>query len=122
MRAGDAWGHLTLRGELGRGARGHVYRAWDPQLDREVALKLTVDAQEERGSKDVIGEARLLARVRHPHVATIYGAERRGGLVGLWMELVEGETLEARLGRRRRHWIADVHIAENGGDLAFLAG
>jgi hypothetical protein len=34
----------------------------------------------------------------------------------------DGETLEARLARRRRNWIADVHIAENGGDLAFLAG
>ena len=99
MAAGDVWGHLTLRGELGRGARGHVYRAWDPQLDREVALKLTSDTDDERAGKDVISEARLLARVRHPHVATIYGAERRQGIVGLWMELVEGETLEATLMR-----------------------
>ncbi|HTV03123.1 MAG TPA: protein kinase [Luteitalea sp.] len=99
MAPGDVWGHLTLRGELGRGARGHVYRAWDPQLDREVALKLTSDTDDDRLGKDVISEARLLARVRHPHVATIFGAERRQGLVGLWMELVEGETLEATLMR-----------------------
>lgn len=99
LQAGDFWGHLTLRGELGRGARGHVYRAWDPQLDREVALKLSVDRDPERSNKDVITEARLLAKVRHPHIATIFGAERRSGLVGLWMELIEGETLEAMLVR-----------------------
>ncbi len=97
LQAGDNWGDLTIRGELGRGARGHVYRAWDPQLDREVALKLTSDKDEARGGKDVIGEARLLARVKHPNVATVYGAERRAGLVGLWMELIEGETLETML-------------------------
>ncbi len=102
LQAGDGWGHLTIRGELGRGARGHVYRAWDPQLDREVALKLTSERDEDRHGKDVIGEARLLARVTHPHVATVYGAERRGGLVGLWMELIEGETLEAMLQRAGR--------------------
>ncbi|BCS33226.1 hypothetical protein TBR22_A24530 [Luteitalea sp. TBR-22] len=99
VHPGDPWGHLTIRAEIGRGARGYVFRAWDPQLDREVALKLTGERGDERAAKDVIGEARLLARVRHPHVATIYGAERRDGLVGLWMELVEGETLEAMLGR-----------------------
>ncbi len=102
LTAGETWGHLTIRGEVGRGARGHVYRAWDPQLDREVALKLTQEADEERAGKDIITEARLLARVKHPHVATVYGAERRGGLVGLWMELVEGETLEAMILRAGR--------------------
>lgn len=110
VQAGDTWGHLTLRGELGRGARGYVYRAWDPQLDREVALKLTVDRDEERGSKDIIGEARLLARVKHPHVATVFGAERRNGLVGLWMELVEGETLEAMLMRVGRFNAREVAL------------
>jgi serine/threonine-protein kinase len=99
LRTGDGWGHLTLRGELGRGARGHVYRAWDPQLDREVALKLTMEADEEGASKDLIEEARLLAKVKHPHVATVYGAERRAAMVGIWMELIEGETLESTLMR-----------------------
>lgn len=91
------WGRLTLRGVIGRGARGIVYRAWDPQLDREVALKLIADRDEHRTEHDVITEARLLARVQHPHVATVYGADRRSDAVGLWMELVDGQTLEAML-------------------------
>lgn len=107
---GDVWGHLTIRGELGRGARGYVFRAWDPQLDREVALKLTVDRDDDHGGKDVISEARLLARVKHPHVATVFGAERRGGLLGHWMELIEGETLEAMLLRVGRFNAREVAL------------
>lgn len=110
LQAGDVWGHLTIRGELGRGARGYVFRAWDPQLDREVALKLSPDRDEGRDSKDVISEARLLARVKHPHVATVFGAERSGGFVGHWMELVEGETLEAMLQRVGRFNAREVAL------------
>jgi serine/threonine-protein kinase len=69
-----------------------VYRAWDPRLDREVALKLLRPGPDD--GKQVIEEARLLARVRHPNVVTIYGADRIGGRVGLWMEFVRGQTLE----------------------------
>ncbi len=89
------WGRLTLRRILGRGARGLVYRAWDPQLDREVALKLI--AQGPEATEEVIGEARQLARVHHPNIATIYGAERSDGMAGLWMELIEGRTIEDML-------------------------
>ena len=93
--AGD-WGHLRILDRIGAGAYGVVYRAWDTRLDREVALKLLpagVDDPAGRGTS-IIEEGRLLARVRHPNVATIYGAERIGGQIGLWMELVEGKTLE----------------------------
>lgn len=86
------WGHLTLRRIIGRGARGLVYRAWDPQLDREVALKLI--AQGPESADEVLDEARQLARVHHPNVAIIHGAERSDGMAGLWMELIEGRTLE----------------------------
>jgi Tol biopolymer transport system component len=91
------WGRLTLRRIIGRGARGLVYRAWDPHLDREVALKLIADQTEAAHADEVIGEARQLARVTHPNVATIFGAERSNGLAGLWMELIEGRTLEQML-------------------------
>ncbi|HET9262450.1 MAG TPA: protein kinase [Vicinamibacterales bacterium] len=87
-----AWRHLDLLEVLGTGAFGVVYRAWDPHLAREVALKvLTRDAS---FGALVIQEASLLARVRHPNVVSIYGADRFNGEVGLWMELVRGRTLK----------------------------
>jgi serine/threonine-protein kinase len=90
------WGHLRVLERIGRGAFGEVYRAWDSRLDRDVALKLlpapsTVGKQR---ATSIIQEGRLLARVRHPNVVTIYGAERIGNWIGLWMELVHGRTLE----------------------------
>ena len=95
----EAWGHIRVLEPLGSGAFGRVYRAWDTRLDREVALKL-LPAQSAAGdarASSIIQEGRLLARVRHPNVVTIYGAERIGDTVGLWMELIDGETVEQRL-------------------------
>jgi serine/threonine-protein kinase len=98
----DTWSHLSLREVIGRGAYGTVYRAWDPRLDREVALKLIPESISRGYADAVIHEARLLARVNHPNVVTIYGAARAEGLVGLWMELIEGQTLEQILQERGR--------------------
>ena len=93
---GGRWGHLRVLDLIGRGANGYVYRAWDEKLDREVALKLLPararDA--EQPSDPVIEEGRVLARVRHPNVVTLYGADLIDGRVGLWMERVAGRTLE----------------------------
>ncbi len=96
------WAHLTLRGVLGRGAYGVVYRAWDPQLEREVALKLISESEQRDHAAVVVEEGRLLARVRHPGVVTIYGAARANGFAGMWMELVEGRTLEELLQQQGR--------------------
>jgi serine/threonine-protein kinase len=97
--AGDIWGPLQIIEHVGRGTFGDVYRAWDRRLDREVALKIL--RRRERGdprdASTVIQEGRLLARVRHPNVATVYGAERIDGHVGVWMEFVQGRTLEQEL-------------------------
>ena len=95
----EHWGHLRLVARIGRGAFGDVYRAWDTRLDREVALKLLpVSAAngDPRGTA-IIDEGRLLARVRHQNVVTIYGADRIDGLVGLWMEFIKGQTLQQAL-------------------------
>ena len=74
-----------------------MYRAWDPRLDREVALKLLRRVESGEGALGslVIEEGRMLARIRHPNVVTVYGADRIDGRVGLWMEFVDGRTLEA---------------------------
>ena len=92
------WGHLQLVEKIGEGTRGEVYRARDPWLDREVALKLVKPgAGGHVPISRVLTEARTLARVRHPHVVTVHGADVHDGRVGLWMELVRGRTLSAML-------------------------
>jgi TolB-like protein/Tfp pilus assembly protein PilF len=94
------WGHLRALERIGSGAFGEVYRAWDTRLDREVALKL-IDADHttaDDSSSSIIHEGRLLARVRHPNVVTIYGAERIGARIGLWMEFVRGRSLKQIVG------------------------
>ena len=92
------WGPLTIVGKIGRGTFGDVYRAHDPRLDRPVALKLL--RRKDRLESAVIDEGHLMARVRHPNVVTVYGAERIDGRVGLWMEFVDGLTLEEELKAR----------------------
>jgi len=96
------WGPLTLLGVIGEGLFGRVYRAWDPRLHRQVALKLLhAPASEAARSRiHAIEEARLLARVRHPNVLTVYGAESTDGQIGIWTEFIDGHTLDRVLADR----------------------
>ena len=91
----QTWGHLEIREKLGVGGFGEVYRAWDPNLEREVALKLLKPwiSRDDARAKAALKEGRMLARVRHPNVITVYGAETHDGRIGLWMEFVRGRTL-----------------------------
>jgi TolB-like protein/Tfp pilus assembly protein PilF len=105
----QSWGHLRVLERIGQGACGEVHRAWDTRLDREVALKLMPDpAHAGSPGTSIIEEGRLLARVRHPNVVTIYGAERIDGRIGLWMEFVHGRTLEEELRDGRTFSAKDV--------------
>jgi tetratricopeptide (TPR) repeat protein len=115
---GERWGHLEIRQRIGHGAFGAVYRAWDSRLDREVALKLMPARRTpaDGAATSIIEEGRLLARVRHPNVLTIYGAELIGDEVGLWMELVPGETLDEQ--RRRVGRFSAAEVAVIGRELA----
>ena len=94
------WGPLIVFEKIGRGSFGDVYRAWDPRLDREVALKLIPEDVSAAATSPVIEEGRLLARVRHPNVMTVYGADRCEGRTGIWTEYIHGETLAAEVARR----------------------
>ncbi|HET7218284.1 MAG TPA: protein kinase [Vicinamibacterales bacterium] len=93
--SGPHWGRLSLLDRVGEGTSCEVYRAWDTSLHREVALKLLHEEGSSREARTrILDEARRLARIRHQHVVQVYGAEQHDRRVGLWMELVRGESLE----------------------------
>jgi serine/threonine-protein kinase len=92
---------------VGSGSYGDVYRAWDPRLDREVALKL-LRRRVTSDASPVIEEGRLLARVRHPNAVTVHGADYVDGRAGIWMEFIDGITLEDDLRRRGPLPVAEV--------------
>jgi serine/threonine-protein kinase len=100
VHAPTSWGRFTLVREIGRGAFGVVYEAVDPDLQRAVALKLI--RPRPPGAVNLaraLDEARLLARIRHPNVVTVYGAERTDDEVALWMDLIRGHTLHELVAR-----------------------
>jgi len=93
------WGRLEVLEKIGEGVFGKVFRAWDDTLEREVAVKfLHPDAA--TAAAHVLREGRHLARIRHPGVVTVYGAEELDGRIGIWMEHVRGRTLEDLLRER----------------------
>jgi hypothetical protein len=90
-------GPYEVRALLGRGGMGEVYRAHDPRLGRDVALKLlpTQFALDAQRLARFEREARLLAALNHPNIASLYGIEEANGQRILVLELVHGSTLEA---------------------------
>src|SRR5262245_54804166 len=96
-REPTAWGQFQLLQKVGQGGFGEVYRAWDPTLEREVALKLLLPRGQDQDTQvtAILREARLLARVRHPNVVSVYGVDRHDGRVGFWSDFVRGKTLSA---------------------------
>ena len=88
------WGHLEIKEVLGSGSFGTVYRAHDPRLQRDVALKIyRGTVPDDRRLSSLFSEGRLLARVRHHNIVVVHGVEQHGDEVGLWLELVDGRTL-----------------------------
>jgi len=91
----DRWGPFEHLQRVGRGSFGEVYRAFDPTLQRHVALKLLLPGRLNRDEevRALLREARAIARVRHPNVVPIYGVDRHDGRVGFWSDFVKGQTL-----------------------------
>ena len=94
-------GRYSLERELGRGGMGIVFLARDVELDRPVALKLLPPylAQQSAIRERFVQEARLVARLSHPNIVTVFAAEQHGDLVFFVMAYVRGETLAQRVDR-----------------------
>ncbi len=102
--AGPRFGAYAVRDRIGVGGMGEVYRAHDEALGRDVAIKvlpLAFTADPERRAR-LEREARVLATLNHPHIGAIYGVEEAGGVRGLVLELVEGDTLADKIAASSR--------------------
>ena len=101
LAAGTRVGAYEILGLLGAGGMGEVYRARDTRLAREVAIKVLPDqvALDRDRLARFEREARALAALAHPNILTIYAFETDAGLPYAVTELVEGESLRARLCR-----------------------
>ena len=111
---GRTLGGYHLQALLGAGGMGEVYRARDPKLGRDVAIKILPRAF--TSDPDRLArferEARMLAALNHPNICAIYGLEEADGVRFLILELVEGETLAERLAQHARVTATGLPIAE----------
>ena len=107
LEPGQALRHFTIEREIGRGGMGIVYLATDQVLDRPVAIKVLPPDVVHSADRQVqfTGEAKLLARLNHPNLATIHGLEEdASGVRFLVLEWVPGETMAARLAHGPLPW------------------
>ena len=101
ISAGTHLGSYEVLAPIGAGGMGEVYQAHDTKLGRDVAIKVLPEAfahDPERLSR-FQREAKMLAALNHPNIATIHGLEQSNGTSYLVMELVPGETLADRIKR-----------------------
>src|SRR6202023_1425482 len=101
LKSGTRLGQYEIVGAIGAGGMGEVYQAHDTKLGREVAIKVLPAAFVNNGERlaRFQREARMLASLNHPNIATIHGLEQSDGVHYLVMELVAGETLAERIKR-----------------------
>ena len=127
LKPGGQIGPFHIEQELGRGAMGVVYLAHDSKLDRPVAIKsLPAELMEHPTIRTRFErEARFLASLNHPNVATIYDELQEAEGVGyLVLEYVPGQTLAERIARSRLKLQEVLSIAQQmaEGELVQLAG
>jgi TolB-like protein len=103
LTPGARLGRYEIVARLGAGGMGEVYRALDPQLEREIALKVLPAAMlaDATARSRLLREARMAARLNHPNVCTVHEVGEADGQVYLAMELVSGQTLSERLSTGR---------------------
>src|SRR5580765_8241961 len=101
LSAGTRLGAYEILAPIGAGGMGEVYRARDPRLDREIAIKVIPSefAREPERMRRFEAEARTASRLNHPNVVTIHDIGVEGSIAYIAMELVPGESLRERLAR-----------------------
>ena len=106
LERGRSVGRYLLLDRMGVGGMGVVFSAYDPELDRKVAVKLlrVAAANSREGQARLLREAQAMARLQHPNVLAVFDAGTFGDEVFIAMELVEGSTLTQWLRAGRRGW------------------
>ena len=101
LAPGHRLAHYEIFEPIGKGGMGEVYRAKDGKLGRDVAIKVLPDdfARDAERLARFKREAKVLASLNHPNIASIYGIEQSDNVHYLVLELVEGETLAERISR-----------------------
>src|SRR6516165_9743091 len=103
---GLTFGRYVVRGLIGSGGMGVVYRAYDPELDREIALKVLRSSEADGAAERLLREAQAMARIHHPNVITVFDVGTVDGQVFLAMELIAGMTLDKW--RRQPRSVAEI--------------
>jgi hypothetical protein len=101
------WGPLRILEQIAAEASSTVYRARHTILERDVALRL-FDTRDEEEQRRLLADGRAMMRTRHPNIVQVLGAEHHDGLVGVWMDLIAGQTLAAVAAQERLAGPADV--------------
>jgi serine/threonine protein kinase len=99
LTPGTRLGVYQITAAIGEGGMGHVFRARDTKLDRDVAIKILPEAFVHDADRlaRFTREAKILASLNHPYIAGIHGLEESEGIAALVMELVEGDDLSQRI-------------------------
>ncbi len=123
--AGTKVGRYLILEQLGHGGMGVVFKAYDPELDRNIALKLlrvrrNSESKANRARSRLLREAKALAQLSHPNVVAAYDVGTMGNDVFIAMELIEGLTLQQWLRHQPRTWqdIVAVMVAAGRGIAA----
>jgi len=125
LERGQPIDRFVVLGLVGRGGMGEVYAAYDPQLDRKVAIKLLRARDAADGKSRLLREAQAIAKLQHPNVVVVYDVGTHGDAVFIAMEFIEGRTVNGWLqsGRRTRREILEVYLAAGRGlAAAHVAG
>src|SRR5262245_60991311 len=105
-------GRLVILEPLGSGGMGTVFAAYDPRLDRKVAVKLL--RGKGASAARVLREARALGKLTHPNVVAVYDATESDGVVSIVMELAPGESLRSFIGAKKS-WREIVRVMQQAG-------